>query len=141
MQKDSSTSDTASHVIWRACDGSVVDREAILRSTYDAFNRRDIDAVLALLTDDVDWPNAWEGGRLQGRAAVRDYWERQWAAIDGKVFPIGFAERPDGRIAVEVDQIVRDLDGGLISHGRVAHVYTFHGELITRMEVEQAAPG
>jgi hypothetical protein len=114
-----------------------VDREAILRLTYDAFNARDIDAVLALLTEDVDWPNAWEGGRLRGRAAVREYWERQWGAIDGKVFPIGFTERPDGRIAVEVDQIVRDLDGGLISHGRVAHVYTFEANLISRMDVEE----
>jgi hypothetical protein len=137
MQKDSSTSDTASHVIRRACDGSVVDREAILRSTYDAFNARDIDAVLARLTEDVDWPNAWEGGRLRGREAVREYWERQWSAIEGKVFPVAFTERPDGSIAVEVDQIVRDLDGGLISHGRVAHVYSFDGELIARMEVEE----
>jgi hypothetical protein len=42
-----------------------------LRATYVAFNARDIDAVLAQMTADVDWPNAWEGGRVQGRDAVR----------------------------------------------------------------------
>ena len=52
---------------------------------YAAFNARDIDAVLARLDADVDWPNAWEGGRLRGREAVRAYWTRQWAAIDGRV--------------------------------------------------------
>jgi hypothetical protein len=35
------------------------------------------DAVLAHMTDDVDWPNAWEGGRVAGKEAVREYWTRQ----------------------------------------------------------------
>jgi len=51
--------------------------EERLRALYAAFNARDIDAVLAAMTEDVDWPNAWEGGRLSGRAAVRNYWTRQ----------------------------------------------------------------
>jgi hypothetical protein len=45
-----------------------------LRSLYAAFNARDIGSPLTALADDVDWPNAWEGGRLRGTAAVRDYW-------------------------------------------------------------------
>ena len=28
---------------------------------YEAFNRRDIDAVLAMVSGEVDWPNAWTG--------------------------------------------------------------------------------
>ena len=38
-----------------------------------AFNARHIDALLEQMTPDVDWPNAWEGGRLHGREQVRDY--------------------------------------------------------------------
>src|SRR5205085_3557006 len=38
-----------------------------------AFNAREIAAVLGAMTEDVDWPNAWEGGRLRGKEAVRDY--------------------------------------------------------------------
>jgi ketosteroid isomerase-like protein len=38
-----------------------VEREDLLRATYEAFNARDIDAVLRHMTADVDWPNAWEG--------------------------------------------------------------------------------
>lgn len=37
----------------------------LLRAVYAAFNRREIETVLALMSDDVDWPNGWEGGRLR----------------------------------------------------------------------------
>ena len=47
--------------------------EQRMRALYDAFNARDMDTVLAAMTDDVDWPNAWEGVRVHGRDAVRSY--------------------------------------------------------------------
>jgi hypothetical protein len=111
--------------------------EQRLQAMYAAFNARDIDAALVQLTPEVDWPNAWEGGRVCGHAAVRDYWTRQWAAISATVEPVGFTMRPDGSIAVEIDQVVCDLDGALISEGRVMHVYAFDGAMIARMDVEE----
>jgi hypothetical protein len=51
--------------------------EVVLRSAYRAFNARDIEAVIQLTHPEVDWPNAWEGGRVLGRAGVRDYWNRR----------------------------------------------------------------
>ncbi len=87
-----------------------MEREKRLELTYAAFNARDIDAVLAQMVEDVDWPNAWEGGRLRGHEAVRDYWTRQWAEIDPKVEPTGFTTRPGGSIAVKVHQVARGLD-------------------------------
>jgi nuclear transport factor 2 (NTF2) superfamily protein len=114
-----------------------VDTEQRLRALYVAFNAREIDTVLAALHEDVDWPNAWEGGRLRGRAAVRDYWTRQWAEIDGQVEPVEFTKLPDRRVAIEIDQTVRDLNGTLLSEGRVRHVYAFAEDgLVTSMEVE-----
>jgi hypothetical protein len=112
--------------------------EALLRRTYDAFNARDVDAVLATMRDDVDWPNAWEGGRLRGREAVRDYWARQFAAVDPMVTPVAFAERPDGRVAVTVHQVVRAPDGEMLSEGDVVHVYAVRDGLVERMDVEPA---
>jgi hypothetical protein len=35
----------------------------LLAHTYAAFNGRDIDAVLAVMHPEVDWPNGMEGGR------------------------------------------------------------------------------
>ena len=110
----------------------------MLRALYAAFEARDMDGVLAALAPDVDWPNAWEGGRLRGRDAVRDYWTRQWAAIDPHVTPAGFSTLPGGRVRVDVQQVVRDLDGALVAEGRVAHVYTLGDDgLITAMDVEE----
>jgi ketosteroid isomerase-like protein len=109
--------------------------ERLIHDLYASFNARDIEAVIAQMDPDVDWPNAWEGGRLRGRAAVRDYWTRQFAAIDGRVEPIEITETADGRVAVEVHQTVRSLDGEILSDGRVGHVYTIRDGRIAHMEV------
>jgi predicted DCC family thiol-disulfide oxidoreductase YuxK len=116
---------------------AAVEREQLLRTTYEAFNARDIDAVLRQMAPEVDWPNAWEGGRVHGHAGVRDYWTRQWSAIDPTVQPVGFTALADGRVAVEVNQTVRGLDGSLLSEGRVLHVYGFRDDLVARMDVEE----
>ena len=110
-----------------------------LRFLYDAFNARDIDGVLAAMSDDVDWPNGWEGGRERGRVAVRAYWERQWAAIEPHVEPVSIVARDDGRFAVEVDQVVRDVASGeVLSRGRVVHVYELRDGAVVRMDIEEA---
>jgi hypothetical protein len=74
-----------------------VEHAARLREMCAAFNARDIDEMLEQMTADVDWPNAWEGGRLHGHEEVRDYWSRQWSVIDPSVQPVAFNVRPDGR--------------------------------------------
>jgi ketosteroid isomerase-like protein len=113
------------------------DTRAMLETLYEQFNARDIDAVLARLTDDVDWPNAWEGGYLRGRDEVRDYWTRQWGEIDATVTPEGFSTQPDGRIDVTVHQVVRSLDGELQSDSTVHHVYRLRDHQVEHMEVRE----
>ena len=117
------------------------DAEETLRSAYRAFNARDIGAAVELMHPEVDWPNAWEGGRLVGHAAVREYWNRQFAAISSKVEPEGFTQEPDGRITVDVHQVVHDArTGELISDSHVRHRYRFEDGLVVRMDVLEA-PG
>ena len=111
--------------------------EKLLGRIYDAFNRRDIDTVLAAMHPAVDWPNGWEGGRVAGRDEVRSYWSRQWAAVDPTVVPIGFQHRHDGKLAVRVQQTVRDLSGKILLDGEVVHVYSFEDGLIKAMDIEQ----
>src|SRR3954453_4377685 len=106
------------------------DMEELLRQLYADFNARNIDAVLGHLHPDVDWPNGWEGDRVKGHAEVRDYWTRQFAAIDSTVEPTRITEAEDGRIAVEVHQTVRDLEGTVQSDGLVNHVYTLRDGLV-----------
>jgi ketosteroid isomerase-like protein len=105
-----------------------------LRRAYAAFNARDIDRALAVMHPDVDWPNGMEGGRELGHDAVRDYWTRQFGLIDSHVEPESF-EDVDGKIVVEVHQVVRDVNGALLSDQQVEHVYTLRDGLIARMDI------
>ena len=113
-----------------------MDYDTMLRSLYEAFNRRDIDAALAGMSAEVDWPNGWEGGREHGQQAVRAYWTRQWAQLDPAVEPVSITDRTDGRVAVEVHQVVRDLQGEVLSDGHVVHVYELRDGLVVRMDIE-----
>jgi ketosteroid isomerase-like protein len=110
--------------------------EQLLRSMYEAFNARDVETCLAAMTADVDWANGWEGGRVVGRGAVRDYWERQWAAIDSTAEPTAVTERPDGTIEVAVHLVARHRDGKVVHDGPGRHVYDFRGDLVQRMTIE-----
>jgi hypothetical protein len=109
--------------------------ERTLQAMYAAFNARDADAVLEHVTEDVDWPNAWEGGREVGKAAVRTYWTRQWAEILATVEPESFTRLADGAVAVGVHQVVRSLAGDVVADDRVLHTYRFRDGLICRMDV------
>jgi ketosteroid isomerase-like protein len=111
--------------------------EQQLRSMYAAFNARDVEACLAAMTPDVDWANGWEGGRVIGRDAVRDYWRRQWEAIETTAEPTAVTERPDGTIEVAVHLVARDHDGSVVQDGHGRHVYTFRGDLVERMTIEE----
>lgn len=112
-----------------------MDAEALLAKAYDAFNARDVETALGLMHPDVTWANGMEGGTVFGRAAVRDYWTRQWGTIDPSVDPVRFEATGDGRLVVEVRQVVRDRAGAVLKDGLVRHVYAFENGLIKSMEI------
>jgi ketosteroid isomerase-like protein len=110
------------------------DRE-LLRYAYAAFNARNIDAALATMHPDVDWPNGMEGGRVTGHQAVRQYWTRQWTLVDPHVEPVDFAPTDDGRMAVDVRQVVRDREGTVLADQRLQHVYRIEAGRVRSMEI------
>lgn len=114
-------------------------RHELLANVYAAFNRRDIDAVLALMRADVDWPNGMEGGRVHGREEARAYWTRQWSIIDPHVEPVSMEDDRHGNIVVDVHQVVRDLSGKILKDQTVQHVYSFRDGLIERMDIRNPA--
>ena len=107
----------------------------LLRAAYAAFNARDIDAALTLMTPDVAWPKAFKGGFVRGPEEVRDYWTEQWSEINPHVEPVSFHPEETGRILVEVHQVVRDLAGAVIADEHVGHRFTLERGLIQAMEV------
>jgi hypothetical protein len=104
---------------------------------YADFNARRIDDVLALLHPDVDWPNGWEGGYVHGVPAVRDYWTRQWAAINPSVVPVAINDNGKGTVTVRVHQVVKDLGGAVLGDEQLDHVYEIPDVLIRTMEIRK----
>ena len=54
----------------------------VVQHFNDAFNRHDVDAVMALMTSDCSFENtrpAPEGERLEGHARIRAFWEQFFA--------------------------------------------------------------
>jgi hypothetical protein len=118
---------------WVAVDRS--DRIALLRDAYRRFNARDVDALLEVMTDDVEWPDVANDAVLHGKQAIRSYWQAQFAASDPRVEPLDVIEVGDDLVVV-VDQRVADLDGRpLAAPAVVFHRYTFDGDLVRRMVV------
>jgi hypothetical protein len=112
--------------------------DEFLRAVYQAFNNREMDKVLAAMHPDVDWPNGMEGGRVHGHQGVREYWTRQWSLINPKVVPVRFEEDRLGRVAIDVHQVVRNLEGGVLVDQMVRHVYAIEGGLIKSMDIEES---
>lgn len=110
----------------------------LLQRVYANFNRREIESVLATMHPQVDWPNGMEGGRVLGKDAVREYWRRQFEILDPHVDPQSFATEPDGRIAVDVHQVVHDKAGKLLVDQIIQHVYDIRERVILSMEIRSA---
>jgi len=117
----------------------MTDTKTIIEQAYSAFNKRNIDGALALMTQDVSWPKASEGGKVIGKEEVRAYWTRQWRQFDPHVEPIAMIEEERGKIRVRVHQLVKNLQGDVLSESEVLHVFTVKDGLIAAMDLGDEA--
>lgn len=73
-------------------DPETAETLAAVERFNEAFNRHDLDAVMAAMTDDPLFESPWpppDGGRVEGRVEMRAYWEKF------------FANNPDARFDAE----------------------------------------
>jgi hypothetical protein len=110
--------------------------QELISQAYSAFNQRDIDATLVLMSEHVSWPKASEGGRVVGKQEIRDYWTRQWAEFDPRVDVLEVVDGEAGKIDVKVHQLVKNLKGDILSDTELWHVYTIVNGLIERMDIK-----
>jgi hypothetical protein len=115
------------------------DTKTLIEQAYSAFNKRDIDGALALMTKDVSWPKASEGGRVVGKEEIRAYWTRQWGEFDPHVEPLAITAGGGGKVRVRVRQLVRGLHGDVLSDSEVVHVFTVNSDLIAAMDLGDEA--
>ena len=115
--------------------------ETLIAQAYAAFNDRDVDSALALMSEEVSWPKASEGGRVVGKEEIRAYWSRQWKEFDPQVHPLELIERGNGVTDVKVHQLVKSLGGDVLSDSEVWHVFTVANGLIERMDLQGSEAG
>ncbi len=113
----------------------MADSKAIIAQAHSAFNKRDIDGALTLMTHDVSWPKASEGGKITGKEQIRAYWTRQWSEFDPHVEPLAMTQENAGKIRVRVHQLVKSLQGDVLSDSEVFHIFTMSGGLIAAMDL------
>jgi hypothetical protein len=112
--------------------------QTLIAQAYTAFNQRNVDGALALMSENVSWPKASEGGRVVGKEEIRAYWTRQWQEFDPHVEPIEVIDREGGKTDVKVHQLVKGLGGDVLSDSEVWHVYTIANGLIERMDLKES---
>ena len=117
----------------------MADSKTIIEQAYSAFNRRDIDGALALMTNDVSWPKASEGGKVVGKEEIRGYWTRQWDEFNPRVEPLAMTEEDGDKTRVRVHQLVKSLQGDVLSDSEVLHVFTVKSGLIAAMDLGDEA--
>ncbi|HLX87162.1 MAG TPA: nuclear transport factor 2 family protein [Acidimicrobiales bacterium] len=112
---------------------TVEERVALVRSGYERLNDQDLEGLLALFTDDIEWPDAVNGSVLQGIEEVRAYFTRVFeitkvSVLVGDVFEIGDA------LVATTFQHFYDLDGRPVGEPRVVvNRFTFRGDRVSAM--------
>jgi uncharacterized protein len=102
--------------------------KALIRETYAAFSRGDIEAVLSAMTDDValDSPGgAPYSGRRQGRDAVRRYFAELDRYLRLDEFDMDEILEDGNRVVVLGRERATIKDTGSVFSSRFAHVYGF----------------
>jgi hypothetical protein len=121
--------------------GFMPNTQTLIAQAYSAFNRRDIDSALALMSENVSWPKASEGGRVVGKEEIRSYWTRQWKEFDPHVEPLEVIDQEAGITVVKVHQLVKSLGGDVLADNEVWHVYTIANGFIERMDLKGSETG
>ena len=114
-----------------------MDTEEIIKTLYENFNERNIDAVLLLMHDNVQWANGWKGGFVYGHEGIRNYWTAQWKEITPFVYPKSVMDIGQGKIEVIVHQVAHDKEGNLLFDGNIKHYFLVESGLVRKFEIEE----
>jgi hypothetical protein len=115
-------------------------KQQFLKNLYEAFNRREIETIIALMQPDVKWANGMEGGFVYGRDAVREYWRKQFETMRSQLEPLDYETDERRRDVVTVRLIIRDLAGNLLLEKTVRQIFTIENNLISLFEIGDTEP-
>jgi ketosteroid isomerase-like protein len=114
-------------------DGTTAMTRETIERFNEAFNRHDVDTVMALMTDDVIFENTSpppDGERFEGQTAVRAMWENFFASSPQAHFEAEEISASGDRCTVRWryswgDGHVRGVDLFRVQDGRVAEKLSY----------------
>lgn len=100
-----------------------------IRRGIDAFNRRDFDAALALLAEDVTWARFLSQAEadtpvVRGKTELRAVWESQVDTVDIRVEAVEFIPVGDHKVVVPVRFLTRGRGSDISLTASVVWVWT-----------------
>lgn len=110
-----------------------IDRVALIRSGYERLNDQDLDGLLSLFTDDIEWPDVVNGTVLEGIGEVKEYFARVFEFTRLRVYLGDVIELGDAVIATTFQHFY-DLDDKPVGEPRVVvNRFTFRGDRVSAM--------
>jgi ketosteroid isomerase-like protein len=106
-----------------------------LREAFDAFNRRDFDAAIANIAEDITWEpflSETETPLLRGREEVRAAWRAQVEMMDVRVDPEELIPVGDHDVVACIRLIAQGHGSGMSLDAPVIWVFTSDDEGLTR---------
>lgn len=108
--------------------------QSFFKDVYHNFNHRNIDLVIANMTDDVQWANGVDGGYVYGHDGVYEYWTKQFELVSSNVTPLDIDEK-NNFVSIKVRQVIHDMNGNVLSDGIVHHFFTLKNGKIARFDI------
>jgi ketosteroid isomerase-like protein len=101
-----------------------------VRKGIEAFNRRDFDAALAYLRDDVTWARFLSRAEatasvVRGKEELRATWESQVEAVDLRGEPEAFIPVGDDKVVVPMRMVALGSGSEIPLTASVTWLYTF----------------
>ena len=103
-----------------------------IKAVYEAFGRGDADAILAVVTDDIDWGSETESkgapwyGIRKGKKAVGAFFDDIGKSSEVEEFtPLTFGANDDGDVFTIVRYTARSRDTGKAATMQLHHWFRF----------------
>lgn len=109
-------------------------RRSLLTRFYRSLDVQDVEAVMATLHPDADFPDQIEGGRRVGHDDLRDYWLSAFKIIRTENSLVSTRDLDGGDLEAVVTHHVTSLGGKLWHDGPSTYRFRFRDGLIAGME-------
>jgi ketosteroid isomerase-like protein len=108
----------------------------LVRAVFEAFNRRDFDAALALGHDSISWRTLFsvETDVLRGKEEIRVAWERQIEALDVHIDVVELTPLDETRVVAVGKWRGRGLESGAPVEQTAVQVFTVEDGRVRSVE-------